>query len=105
MAQFAHFQQLISGPWRSFLSQWMSSSAGFIQHGAMPVSTDLLPDAALAWLGNCHHPAEVGWILFGRWLFLDRSQDQEILADGRRLLAWIDSGFTELLPLWASLYR
>ncbi len=105
LAQFAQFQQLISGAWRSFLSQWMGSSAGFIQYGTTPVSTELLPDDALAWLMNCQHPAEVGWIFFGRWLFLDRSQDQEMLADGRRLLAWIDSSFTELLPLWSSLYR
>ena len=60
-------------------------NAGFIQHGDTPPSTDLLPNDALAWLINCQHPAEVGWIFFGRWLFLDRSQDAEILADGRGL--------------------
>lgn len=102
---FAQFQQLISGPWRGFLSQWMATSAGFIQHDTTPVSTELLPNDALSWLINCQQPSEVGWVFFGRWLFLDRSQDQEILADGRRLLAWIDSSYTELLPLWSSLYR
>jgi hypothetical protein len=102
---FAQFQQLISGAWRGFLSQWMSVNGGFIQQGDMPPATTLLPNDALAWLIDCQHPAEVGWIFFGRWLFLDRPQDQEILADGRRLLTWIDSSFTDLLPLWSSLYR
>jgi hypothetical protein len=103
--QFAHFQQLISGPWRGFLSQWMGNSGGFIQHGSTPVSTELVPNDALAWVINHQHPTALGWLLFGRWLFLDRHSDEEILADGRRLLAWIDSGFTDLLPLWSSLYR
>jgi tetratricopeptide (TPR) repeat protein len=105
LAHFAQFQQLISGAWRGFLTQWMSMNSGFIQYGDTPPSTSLLPNDALAWLVNCQHPAEVGWIFFGRWLFLDRSQDAEILADGRRLVAWIDSTFTDLLPVWTSLYR
>jgi tetratricopeptide (TPR) repeat protein len=105
LAHFAQFQQLVSGAWRGFLTQWMSMNSGFIQYTDTPPSTSLLPDAALAWLINCQHPAEVGWIFFGRWLFLDRSQDAEILADGRRLVAWIDSSFTDLLPVWTSLYR
>ena len=65
--------------------------AGFIQYGDSPPAASLLPADALAWLIGCQHPATVGWIFFGRWLFLDRSQDAEILADGRKLLAWIDS--------------
>jgi tetratricopeptide (TPR) repeat protein len=105
LAHFAQFQQLVSGAWRGFLTQWMSMSAGFIQHGDTPPSTDLLPNDALAWLINCQHPATVGWVFFGRWLFFDRSQDAETLADGRRLVAWIDSSFTDLLPIWTSLYR
>ena len=105
LAHFAQFQQLVSGAWRGFLTQWMSVNAGFIQYGTTAPSTDLLPNDAIAWLINCQHPATVGWIFFGRWLFLDRSQDAEILADGRRLTAWIDSSFTDLLPVWASLYR
>jgi len=105
LAHFAQFQQLVSGAWRGFLTQWMSASGGFIQHGDTPPSTDLLPSDALAWLINCQHPATVGWIFFGRWLFLDRSQDAAILADGRNLVAWIDSSFTDLLPVWTSLYR
>lgn len=105
LAQYAQFQQLIAGAWRGFLSQWMSVNGGFIQQGNTPAATTLLPNDALAWLINCQHPADVGWIFFGRWLFLDRPQDQEILGDGRRLLTWIDSSFTDLLPLWSSLYR
>ena len=105
LAHFAQFQQLVSGAWRGFLTQWMSMNGGFIQHGDTPPSTDLLPNDALAWLIDCQHPATVGWIFFGRWLFLDRSQDAEILADGRRLVSWIESSFTDLLPVWTSLYR
>lgn len=105
LAHFAQFQQLVSGAWRGFLTQWMSTSGGFIQYGDSPAATSLLPNDALAWLINCQHPADVGWIFFGRWLFLDRSQDADILADGRRLVAWIDSSFTDLLPVWTSLYR
>ncbi len=105
LAHFAQFQQLVSGAWRGFLTQWMSMNGGFIQHGDTPASTSLLPNDALAWVINCQHPATVGWIFFGRWLFLDRLQDAEILADGRRLVSWIESSFTDLLPVWTSLYR
>ena len=105
LAHFAQFQQLVSGAWRGFLTQWMSMNGGFIQHGDAPPSTELLPNDALAWVINCQHPAIVGWVFFGRWLFLDRSQDAEILSDGRRLTSWIDSSFTDLLPVWTSLYR
>ena len=66
-------------------------NAGFIQYGDTPPVDQPPADDALAWLVGCQHPATVGWIFFGRWLFLDRSQDAEILADGRRLLTWIDS--------------
>jgi hypothetical protein len=105
LAHFAQFQQLVAGAWRGFLTQWMSMNGGFIQHGDTPASTDLLPNDALSWVINCQHPATVGWVFLGRWLFLDRSHDAEILADGRRLVAWIDSSFTDLLPIWTSLYR
>ena len=101
LANFAQFQQLLSGAWRGFLTQWMSMHAGFIQYGDSPPASSLLPADALAWLIGCQHPATVGWIFFGRWLFLDRSQDTEILADGRKLLAWIDSTFSDLLPVWS----
>jgi tetratricopeptide (TPR) repeat protein len=105
LAHFARFQQLLSGAWRSFLANWMGGNGGFIQYGATPVATELLPNDALDWLVNCQHPADTGWIFFGRWLFLDRSQDADILGDGRRLMTWIDSSFTDLLPVWTNLYR
>lgn len=105
LAQFAQFQQLVAGAWRGFLTQWMSTSGGFIQYGDSPAATSLLPNDALAWVTNCQHPADIGWIFFGRWLFPDRSQDADILADGRRLVTWIDSTFSDLLPVWTSLYR
>jgi tetratricopeptide (TPR) repeat protein len=105
LEHFAQFQELLSGAWRSFLSNWMGGNGGFIQYGDKPVANELLPNDALTWLVSCQNPAEVGWIFFGRWLFLDRAQDAEILADGRRLMTWIDSSFTDLLPVWTNLYR
>jgi tetratricopeptide (TPR) repeat protein len=105
LAQFAQFQQLLAGTWRSFLSQWMSMNGGFIQYGETPPATSLLPNDALSWLIACQQPADIGWVFYGRWLFLDRAQDAETLAEGRRLVAWIDSTFSDLLPVWTSLYR
>jgi hypothetical protein len=105
VAYFAQFQQLLSGAWRSFLSQWMSGSGGFIQLGAEPPATDLLPQDAIARVIEIQNPADLGWIFYGRWLFADRSQDADVLADGRRLTAWTESSFADLLPLWTSLYR
>jgi tetratricopeptide (TPR) repeat protein len=102
---FAQFQRLLSGAWRSFLMQWMSGNGGFIQLGAQPPSTDLLPKDALAQLIELQSPADAGWIFYGRWLFADRSPDADVLADGRRLTAWTESSFSDLLPLWTSLYR
>ncbi len=105
VAYFAQFQQLLSGAWQSFLSQWMSGNGGFIQYGSQPPATDLLPNDALASLVTLQNPAEVGWVFYGRWLFADRSQDADVLSDGRRLTAWIEGSFSDLLPLWTSLYR
>jgi tetratricopeptide repeat protein len=104
-AYFTQFQQHLSGAWRSFLTQWMSGSGGFIQLGAQPPSTDLLPKDALGRLVDLQSPADVGWIFYGRWLFADRSPDADVLADGRRLTVWTESSFSDLLPLWTSLYR
>jgi tetratricopeptide (TPR) repeat protein len=105
LAYFAQFQQFVAGAWRGFLSRWMSGTAGFIQYGDRPPSTDLMPDDALGWLINCRNPAEIGWVFFGRWLFADRLPDSEILADGRKLIAWSETSLSDLLPLWSSLYR
>ena len=105
VAAFNRFQQLISGAWRSFLGQWMSGNGGFIQFGNQPPSTDLLPDQALSRLIEVQNPAELEWIFYGRWLFADRLQDTDILADGRRLVTWSETSFSDLLPVWTSLYR
>jgi len=105
LENFAQFQQLLSGAWRSFLSNWMGGNGGFIQYGDKAVANELLPNDALEWLVGCQNPAEVGWIFLGRWLFLDRAPDADILADGRRLMTWIDGSFTDLLPVWTNLYR
>jgi hypothetical protein len=105
LAFFAQFQQLAAGAWRSFLAQWMSGSSGFVQFGHQPPSTDLLPDDALARMIALQTPGELEWILYGRWLFADRMQDSDIIADGRRLVTWIETSFSDLLPVWSSLYR
>ena len=105
LASFTHFQQLLSGAWRGFLSQWMAGSGGFIQLGGQPPATDLMPNDALGRLIDCGDPRETGWVFLGRWLFADRWQDSEILADGRKLVAWTESSFSDLLPLWTSMYR
>jgi tetratricopeptide (TPR) repeat protein len=105
LAYFARFQQLVAGAFRPFLAQWMSGSGGFIQVGPQPPSTDLLPDDALARLIAVQNAVDLGWIFYGRWLFADRLPDGDIVADGRRLVAWIDTSFSDLLPVWSSLYR
>jgi hypothetical protein len=105
LATFAQFQQLLGGAWRSFLAQWMSGSGGFVQLGERPPATDLLPQAGLSALISAGDLRELGWAFVGRWLFADRANDAEILADGRRLITWSESSFADLLPLWSSLYR
>jgi hypothetical protein len=105
LAFFARFQQLVAGAFRPFLAQWMSGSGGFIQLGAQPPSTDLLPNDALARLIAVQNAVDLGSIFYGRWLFADRLQDGDIVADGRRLVTWIDTSFSDLLPVWSSLYR
>ena len=105
LAYFSQFQQLVAGAWRGFLSQWMGGAGGFIQLGERPPATDLLPNDALGALIACQTPTEVGWVFFGRWLFADRSHDADILADGRRLVTWVEGSLSDLLPLWGSLYR
>jgi hypothetical protein len=105
LAFFARFQQLVAGAFRPFLAQWMSGNGGFIQVGQESASTDLLPNDALARLIAVQNAVDLGWIFYGRWLFADRLQDGDILADGRRLVTWIDTSFSDLLPVWSTLYR
>jgi hypothetical protein len=102
---FSHFQRLVSAEWRGLLTEWMEVNGGFIQYRDKPPSTELLPKDAVAWLVACQNPTEVGWIFCGRWLFADRADSGETLADARALTAWIEDSFNALLPLWSSLFR
>jgi tetratricopeptide (TPR) repeat protein len=105
LAQFARFQQLIASEWRVLLTRWMDGNRGFIQYGADPPATGLLPSQAVQWMIDCHNAADLGWVFCGRWLFADRADDEATLGDGRKLADWIDHAFTDLLPLWAAVYR
>jgi hypothetical protein len=105
LVYFERFQQLVSSAWRQLLTDWMAASGGFIQHGDRPPAIDLLPKDAVEWLINSRNPREVGWIFAGRWLFADRPDDAETMRDAAKLARWIDQTFTDLLPLWTSVYR
>ena len=105
IASFEHFQRLVAGEWRQILIDWMGANGGFIQSHDRPPAVDLLPTAAVDWLVNCQNPVDVGWIFCGRWLFADKAADADVLVDGRALTGWLDRTFTDLLPLWATLYR
>jgi tetratricopeptide (TPR) repeat protein len=102
---FAAFQQHLATTWRQHLVEWLRANGGFVQLGDRPPATDLLPADAVRTLIEAPTPAEHGWIFCGRWLFSDRGEDAAILGDAPRLLRWIDQTFTDLLPLWSSVYR
>ena len=102
---FAAFQQLLSTTWRQHLADWLRSNGGFVQLGNRPPETEMLPNDAVATLIGASTPAELGWIFCGRWLFMDRAEDASLLGDAPRLVRWFDQTFTDLLPLWGSVYR
>jgi hypothetical protein len=102
---FTRFQQLVSSSWRQLLATWMSANGGFIQYGDNRPSEDLLPSDAVTWLAGLQHPADTRWVFCGRFLFADRADHAETLADGRRLVEWIGQTFSDLLPLWTTVYR
>jgi Tetratricopeptide repeat len=102
---FAAFQQLLATTWRQHLAEWLRANGGFVQLGDLPPAIDVLPAEAVRTLIDTAAPAEHGWIFCGRWLFLDRGEDAAILGDAPRLLRWFDQTFTDLLPLWSSIYR
>jgi len=104
-ASFERFQRMISSSWRQLLTAWMGTNAGFLQYGNRPPETSLMPADALAWIDGCQNPGDVGWIFLGRWLFADRAADAETARDMRRLTAWAEQSFADLLPLWSDLYR
>ena len=102
---YAGFQQHLSTTWRQHLAEWLRTNGGFIQLGDRPPSEDVLPTDAVNTLIDDATPAEHGWIFCGRWLFMDRGEDAAILGDAPRLLRWLEQTFTDLLPLWSSVYR
>jgi tetratricopeptide (TPR) repeat protein len=105
LAYFDRFQQLVSSDWRQLLTDWMTANGGFIQYGDNPPETNLLPKDAVASLITEGKAREAGRVFCGRWLFADRSDDAATLADAAKLTRWIEQTFTDLLPLWMSVYR
>jgi tetratricopeptide (TPR) repeat protein len=105
LTYFENFQQLVSNAWKKLLADWMAANGGFIQLGDKPPAVDLMPADAVTSLINVRQPTDVGWVFCGRWLFLDRADDAAILADQGQLVKWTEQTFTDLLPLWMSVYR
>jgi hypothetical protein len=101
---FQAFQQLLASTWRQHLTDWMRTNAGFVQFGHHPPALDVLPYDAVERVIT-QTPGEVDWLFVGRWLFADRAEDIAILTDAPRLIRWIDQAFTDLLPLWGTVYR
>jgi hypothetical protein len=102
---FAAFQQLLATTWRQHLAEWLRAGGGFVQLGDRPPETDMLPNDAVATLIDASMPGAHAWVFCGRWLFLDRGEDAGILGDAPRLVRWLEQTFTDLLPLWSSVYR
>lgn len=105
LAQFDRFQQLVSSEWRQLLTDWMAANGGFIQYGAEPPSVEMLPKDAVAWLATTDHAREHGWVFCGRWLFADRPADAATMENATKLTKTLEQTFTDLLPLWMSVYR
>jgi tetratricopeptide (TPR) repeat protein len=105
LAHFARFQQLVGAEWRQLLTDWMGANGGFIQYGAQPPSVDLLPKDAVAWLATKADPRAVEWVFCGRWFFADRAQDADTMENATKLARALERTFTDLLPLWMSVYR
>ncbi|HVJ26086.1 MAG TPA: hypothetical protein VM493_01045, partial [Vicinamibacterales bacterium] len=104
-AYYEQFQQHVGGEWKQLLTDWMSAHAGFIQYADRQPATDMMPADAVEWLANNRNAVEQGWVFVGAWLFADRPADAEIMEDPAKLLDWMDATFSDLLPLWTSLYR
>ena len=102
---FDRFQRLVSTEWKGLLTNWMAANGGFIQYGDRQPETALMPADAVSWLINTANPGEHGWIFVGRWLFADRGTDTETMEDPTKLTKWMERAFTDLLPLWMSVYR
>lgn len=105
LAQFDRFQRLVSSEWRQLLTDWMAANGGFIQYGAQPPSLEMLPKDAVSWLATTDTGREHGWVFCGRWLFADRAADAATMEDATKLTKTLEQTFTDLLPLWMSVYR
>ena len=102
---FEAFQREVSSTWRVHLTDWMRANGGFVQIGEEPPATDRLPADAIGDLLEARGAADRGRIVLARWLFADRGEDIGVMTDGPRLIRWIEGTFTELLPLWATVFR
>ena len=104
-AYYENFQRLAAAEWRSLLIDWMTANGGMIQYADRQPAADLMPRDAVDWLINNRNAVEQGWIFVGRWLLSDRAGDAEVMEDSAKLVKWMDGTFTDLLPLWGSIYR
>jgi hypothetical protein len=105
LAHFERFQQLVSSEWRQLLTDWMGANGGFIQYGDQGPSLDMLPKDAVNWLATTTEARELGWVFCGRWLFADRMGDADTMENATKLTRTLEQTFTDLLPLWMSVYR
>ena len=105
LAHFERFQQLVSSEWRQLLIDWMGANGGFIQYGDQGPSLDMLPKDAVNWLATTTEARELGWVFCGRWLFADRMADADTMENATKLTRTLEQTFTDLLPLWMSVYR
>ncbi len=104
-AFYENFQRLVSSEWKQLLTAWMSANHAFIQYADRPPALDMTPQQAVDWLINNRHAMEQGWLFVGGWLFSDRAQDAETMEDPEKLLTFAERTFSDLLPLWTSVYR
>jgi Tetratricopeptide repeat len=105
LAHVDRFQRLVSSEWRRLLTDWMGANGGFIQYGNRPPSLEMLPTDAVQWLAATDEARELGWIFCGRWLFADRPGDADTMENAPKLVRALEQAFTDLLPLWMSVYR
>ena len=105
LAHFERFQQLVGSEWRQMLADWMGANGGFIQYGTEGPALDMLPKDAVNWLATTTEAPELGWVFCGRWLFADRGADAEIMESAAKLTRTLEQTFSDLLPLWTSVYR
>jgi hypothetical protein len=101
---FESFQQQLGSAWKRHLTDWLSTSGGFIQYGQRGPAVDLLPSQAVEWLINCRNPAAQEWIFVGRWLSLSKAEDAAILTDMRQVVAAVEDTFAAVFPLWGAIY-